>query len=298
MHNHTNLFNSIIDKFPFNVVREIILAAEGFKVSRICVDEHELAEFVGLLEQNGLYAAIFDQKFIYQQDSGKAGWTSQYGIQVPVEFGHGALMVYIADSPQSALNAMKNEHGQDDRAFGGLLGIPSCCIDFYVKHIEAAESIQNDYLLFVTKNTPETHSYSYWNNIATQYLDGSLISYYPCSFNCKASEGFAKESYRILCKYSEDYASNILSKQKSNVIYTEYEGIYLLEGSTFDGDFIHYDNHKISSTLKGILYNALTRGNRLRVNNTYSGDIMNGDEHISTMRADTLNILTFNSGVI
>ncbi len=291
-----DLFETLIGKFPNNKIREILLAAENLKVCRTLVDELELSAFVDLLEKHGLYIAIYDQKFICQKDAGKGGWISQYGIQVPIEVGHGLFMVYIASSPQNALDAMRQEHSQDDRAFGDLLAIPTCCSDFYVKHIDAALACQNDYLSFVVKNTSAGQPYSFWNNIAAQYFDGSLISFYPCSFNCKAAEHVSKESYQILCRYSEVWASEFIHKHKSNIIYTEYEGIYLLEDSIFDGTQILYDNKRITSTMDGVIFNALSRGNTLKVNNVHSGDIFIGQEHVSSMDSDTLNLLIFNKG--
>ena len=293
-----NLFESLIGKFPDNKIREIILAAEGLKVCRTLVDELDLSSFVHLLESHGLHIAIYDHKFICLPDAGKGGWISQYGIQVPIEIGHGLLMVYIASSPSAALDAMKQEHSQDDSAFGDSLAIPTCCSNFYVKHIDAALARQNDYLSFVAKNTPPDQPYSYWNNIAAQYFDGSLISFYPCSFSCKAAENVSKKSYQILCQYSETWASQFLFKHKSNIIYTEYEGVYLLGDSIFDGTQILYDNKRITATMNGIVFNALSMGNILKVDNVNSGDILNGNEHISSIRSDTLNILVFNRGGI
>lgn len=289
-----DFFGCLVGKFSANVIREIILAFEGFKVSRIAVDELDLASFIDLLERNGLYTAIHDQKYICSPDAGKGGWTNQYGVEVPLEVGHGALLVYIANTPQKAFAAMQQEQCQDDRGFGNLLSIPSCCIDFYINHIEDASALQSDFLPFVAKSTAKGTPYSYWNNIAAQYFFGSLISFYPCSFACKASEYVSKESYRILCYYSETWASKLLATHRSNIIYTEYEGIYLFDESSFDGDRIVYDGNHISATLQGVIYNALKRGNTLKINNLSSAEILNDSEHISSMCSESLNILLFN----
>lgn len=287
------LFEEIRDILPSAKVRELLLAAEGRKVSRTMLPEEEAMSFVATMERHGLYVAVYDKKYVCSPDAGKGGWINQYGIEVPLDAGGGYLLLYCAATPQDALNAMKSEHGQADTEFGGYLGIPDCCVQRYVECIDQAVQVQNDYIPFTLENTEGDYPFPFWNNIAAQYFDYCLISFFPCSFKCNETESVARQSYAFLSSYCPDWADRFLGTHRSNVIYTEYEGIYLFEGSVFRDGYIHYQKERIRGTLNGILYNAFMGGDRIKVLGRHHGIIMNGNSVILDFQSPDCGILIF-----
>lgn len=287
------LFEEIRDALPPMKVRELLLAAEGYKVSRTMLSEEEITGFVETMERHGLYVAIYDKKYVCTPDSGKGGWINRYGVEVPLDASSGNLIVYCAATPQDALNAMKSEHSQKDAELGGHLRIPGCCVEHYLRSIDKAILVQNDYVPFTLENTTESYPFSFWNNITAQYFGYSLISFFPCSFNCLKAESVARQSYSFLSSYCPDWAEQFLRIHRSSVVYTEYEGIYLFEGSFFRDGYLFYDASRIQGTLRGILFSAFRAGDRIEVLGRHRGVIMDHDSRILDFQSSECGILIF-----
>lgn len=259
------VLSSLLDEFDALQTREILLAKEGLKVSRTLAAPEELARKVALLEALGLYVAIYEKKYIFCPDSGKGGWVSRYGLEEPLESNHGFCMLYVGDSPDRVLAAKNREHSQDDAGFGEALGIPSCCVDMYVSATEKAELKQNDYLQFTLENTRTPYPHNFWNNIAAQYFGYCFISHYPCSFDCAPSAKMSQQVCDILSGYSQELTGKFKRCHQDNYIYTEYDGIFRLTGSTFCDGAILYEPSRMEVTLDSLLASVLRRGDRIEV---------------------------------
>jgi hypothetical protein len=101
----------------------------------------------------------------------------------------------------------------------------------------------------------------------SQYFGFSLLSHFPCSFNCKRSAELAKRYFRILQKYSKDWAENFKKYQKSAILFTENTGIFLIEKFNFKNNLLKYDNSQIESTLKNKIFSSLKEGNNIKIIN-------------------------------
>lgn len=290
-----NIYYSLIGQFNTLQTREILLAREGLKVSRTLVPPQSLEIAIDIIERIGLFTAIYDKKYFYWEDCGKGGWVSRYGIELPLEADHGSCMIYIADRPELALEAMRHEHRQNDRGFGDALGIPPCCINTYVTSIEHAELKQNDYLEFSHKNTHSFFPYNYWTNVVAQYFGYCLLSHYPCSFDCLSSSKMAQITYSVLCKYSIEFANHFLEYHRSNYLYTEYDGVFRFPDSKFKDGILHYDPKKIESTLNSIFSDTLRKGGQLSVLGKHSIRIeQSAGPLIAVFDHPDLSILIFN----
>lgn len=264
------ILSSLLAEFNALQTREILLAREGLKVSRTLVTPGELARKVALLETLGLYVAIHDKKYIYEEDAGKGGWVSRYGLEEDLEANHGNCMIYVGACPDRVITARKREHAQDDAGFGEALGIPLCCVDMYVAAIAKAETKQNDYLEFTLENTQSSYPHNYWNNITAQYFGYGLLSHYPCSFDCEPSAKLAQQIYGVLSEYSPEFAEIFMQCHRDNYIYTEYDGIFRLTGSIFREGSIHYEPSRMQVTLDSVLAGVLRQGSRLAVKGKHS----------------------------
>jgi len=246
-------------------LREVILAIEGFKVSRTLVSPEDLHNFISLIETCGAYAAVYDRKYHYKEDWGKGGWVSRYGYEVSLEADYGNCMVYVANQPEQALQAMKREHSQQDVEFGDSLNIPPCCRKHYVRCIHLAESKQNDYLEYTLNNTATPYPHDPWTNVAAQYFGYCLLSFYPCSFTCVDAARHARQAYALLTEYSQDFADTFLEHHNMNYLYTEYDGIFQFPSSIYRDGVLEYEAGRMKSTLDSLLAAILRRGQRLHI---------------------------------
>ena len=287
-------FSEIAGRFPAVKTRELLLAAGGRKTARTEVPERELHAFVALMERYGLYVAIHDRKYVHTADIAKGGWSNQYGIELPLDSPHdGCLMVYISVRPEDAVGAMRAEHSQQDDEFGAFLGIPACCRKSYIERIEAASSKQNDYLPLILEGTPGSQPFPYLNNIGAQYFDYCLLSFYPCSFTCQEAARVAWDAYEYLATFSSEWANKFLARHRSTILYTEYEGIYLIEQEAFHDGWLHYNPEHIKGTINGLLFQLLGEGDRLQITGNHRAVIAHGSRTIQELRMPELCVMVF-----
>lgn len=163
---------------------------------------------------------------------------------------------------------MKADENEDETSLGEDLGIPNCCIDFYDRNREKAFQKQNDFVPLVLENTKGDGPYNFWNNYVSQYFGYSLLSFFPCSFNCKNAANFAQNTYELLNAYLPFHAKKTIHFQKQNLIYTEYKGIHMYENSKFikSKKTINLSNTTFHSTLKP---NALSLNNYLEAKDIF-----------------------------
>ena len=288
------LFEQLAARHTSNKVREILLAAEGLKVARTMVSEEEASDFVRTMTALGLYAALYHRKYICQPDAGKGGWISRHGLELDLEAAPaGLLMVYLADNPTKALRAMEAEHSNADTDFGDLLGIPTCCSAYYNNSIDAAEQEQNDFILPVLNNTGADWPYHHGTNIAAQYFDSCLISFYPCTFQCASAVKVAMDTHRVLASYDRVWADGLLASHHDAILYTEYEGIYCLRGARYQRDTLHYDPARVEATIDGVLSHLLVQGNRLRLLGPHHALVMQGRKTVCEIHSHYAGLLVF-----
>jgi hypothetical protein len=151
---------------------------------------------------------------------------------------------YLAKNNTVALLALFSE-GTKPELQGKLFGYPQCCINFFVSRFGKA----NEDLVYEVAKGQE--KYSFWNNRATKLLGYSLISHFPCSWDCKFSEEIAKKTYFYLKEISPGYAGRTLKILNQNLMYSTAEIILL--GSKSKDELDKSDRHAdLNNQVKGI----------------------------------------------
>jgi hypothetical protein len=298
---HMPMFREIRPMLSRQAVREILLAAHSRKVSRLCLFEALVPRLVNILERSGLYVDLHDRKQILAPDSGKGGWVSGYGVEVPVESPlDGYLHLYVGADPALVLAAKKAEHENRYADFGLLLGYPPCCIEFYQDNLAGAEARQGDFLLpllgrSLAQVTAHPPLFPAWTNIAAQYFDYGLISFYPCSFFCRRAAALAQDALRLIGMYDADMADEYVLMSRMPVLYTEYDGVYLFREASLEGDCLHYDPARIEHSLDGVVLSLLSRANRIRIGRAGSLELRDGRRLICRLQGGGCGLLLWDA---
>ena len=250
-------------------------------------------------EAAGLWVDLHHVKQIYAQDSGKGGWVSGYGIEVPLESPlHGYLHLYVGTDPEKVLAARKAEHAHDYGGFGSLLGYPACCIAFYEKNIASAEKEQGDFLLPMLDASLQQRAgalpiFPAWTNVAAQYFGYGLLSFYPCSFYCSEAQSLAKLSFALLRRYDRQLADTFLEAAQCPVLYTEYEGVYLFRGAQLRAGCLRYDPHRVERSLDGVLAAMLLASDRIDILSAHSIALKKGRRLTGRLESPHVGLLLF-----
>lgn len=243
------VFKHLIEIAGLLQCREILSVWSGMKVSRIAVKPDRLTQTLSCLNQLNLQFNVMPDLVFVKRDIGKGGWSNKYDERPNLPASNGDHAIYVAKTQNSLIRAVNADIHGEEGEFGVNLGIPSCCVDFYLTHQEIAYKKQNDFVPLVAANTKNLHSFNFWNNYVSQYFGYSFLSFFPCSFDCAHSARMAQNTYDLMYSILPDEADTILHFQKQPILYTEYRGVYLFEGAKFEEEKTAIKNCIIHATL-------------------------------------------------
>jgi hypothetical protein len=278
--------------FGGNVIREILLAAGGVKLSRACLSDPQLDLMRGLAERHGFGITASVECYIHRRDAGKGGSSNAIErVAGPGEEG-GLHNVYIASDEYLATTGAMLEKAGDDENFGVLLGIPACCREAFIRLSPIASAAQNDFVLLALDHTAGALPYDFWLNYPATYFGPALLSFFPCSFLCPRAAAVARSTFEMLHACDGPWAESFLTSHQTNILYTEYDGLHLFRRPLVDG-CIEYgpDDHR--STEPGRLSDLISRGTRLEVRGQHHVLICRESERIASFEGPDIGMCVF-----
>jgi hypothetical protein len=279
------MFNDLLKIFKNNIRSlEILYLLNDLKeVVRIDAYDEEFNLVLNFCKKNNLNIEMSDFKIIKETDKGK-GLFSNKGIKTSLSSTEkGVVFLYISKSKEKAMLAKKFENESNNKDFGLILDYPKCCVDFFVKNNPVESQKQNDYILPALKNS-DNFVFPFYNNHAVRYFDVSLLSHFPCSFNCKESIKIAKKNLELIKKYSTELAKNFEEILSSGVLYTEYNGVFLLKNAELKNLELFYQC--VEGTAKNSIYNLLKFNEKIKIinkNHIEVGDLKLKGDNIGFM---------------
>lgn len=244
---------------------ELLEAAAGKKVSRLGFSENHLPWLDQVVAALGAHWEPAYAPFRHTPDTGKGNWASrseQATADLPVER---SWQVFIADSPERARAARDLEAENDERGFGAALGIPSCCVAFYVQARAQASPAQNDFTMLSASRTGTTTLLPHWTNTLTQYFGETLLSFAPCSYRCTAAIDYARKRHDFATSIDPAIAEALQQRQRCAGLYTDFEGVHLFRVSRRTREHLEIEPGSIASTHSlGSLGSLMGRARKVR----------------------------------
>jgi hypothetical protein len=275
--------------------REVISAWAGQKIARIGVNQLRLKQTLKLLDELCLPYQLVPELVFAKRDVGKGGWSNKFHDKQNISPNKGDHLIYVGNTSEAVSRAMKADFYGEEGEFGDKLGIPSCCIDFYLTQQETAFQKQNDFVPLVFKNTTTLHSFNFWNNYVSQYFGYSLLSFFPCSFNCRHAADLAKNTYDLIHSIVPEQAEKILHFQMQPILYTEYRGIYLFEGAKSQSGKTFIRDCTIHSTLNQAsrTHQLISQSKEIQVAGKLKINITSKDEGVIVINNSNWVMCTF-----
>lgn len=278
--------------FGSNLIREILLAAAGVKLSRTCLSDPKAEILREISERHGFSIALSPERYIHRRDSGKGG-ASNAIERIAASDEHGGLRnVYIGSDPALVETGATLEEAGDDENFGLLLGIPSCCREAFIRRGPIAAARQNDFVLLALEDTAGPMPYDFWLNYPAIYFGPALISFFPCSFRCEKAAAIAKSTYGMLRACDELWAASFLASHRTNILYTEYDGLHLFRRPLADG-WIEYAPGDHEATEPGRLNDLISQCSRLEVCGKHKVRLWRGSEPAGALEGDWVGMFAF-----
>jgi hypothetical protein len=279
-------------RFDDNLTREVLLAAAGVKVSRTCLNDTQLDALRNIAAAHSFRLLASEDRYIHRYDKGKGGAANGIERRAQPDETSGLRNVYVATGDSVAAAARMLEESGDHEIFGLLLGIPQCCRDAFGRNGPAASAKQNDFIGPSLDATAGPMPYDAWLNYAANYFGGALISFFPCSFRCPAAALVARNTYRMLSECDQCWAQRFLDLHRTNILYTEYQGLHLFRRPLADG-IIQYGPDDFESTEPTEVARLLRRGNRLMVYGKRHMGIYRDGMHIGELDGEDVGMFAF-----
>ncbi len=240
---------------------DMLQVIKGLKpVSRIIVPEDEVESTREFLEDRGLALAFSDNKISKSIDVNRY---SNKGVILNADSkDKGDFFVYISKDLELAKQAKKHESELNHKELGRLLGYPECCCRFFEGNFQVESKKNNDYVLPALKNS-DGFEFPFYTNIAIRHMDISLLSHFPCNFNCQASIEIAKNNLKLLEELSPELGQIAQGMLKGVVIYTTSKGIFLLRNPKIDKNKISYEG--VMSSVNNQLYEYLKKSKSIKI---------------------------------
>ena len=232
---------------------DIIYVIENVKpVSRV-ISTEGLLKF---LEKKGLQFSESDFKIRTIHNT-----TESYTDKgVKLEKGEeGKSLLYISKSKKLANDAKMLESENNHTELGKLLGYPECCCKFFQKYFSEKNTDLTEFSFRESKG----HKFPWQNNNCMRVFDISLISHFPCSFNCLETKKIADKNLEIVNKYDSDIAGYYSFALKTAVLYAHAVGVYSFPNSIFSDNTLKYK--KIIPSAKNDLYSMIKTRNRIKI---------------------------------
>lgn len=278
-------------------VREILLGAVGFKVSRTCVSPPDAARLMELAHAFGFAVHQSDRKVIHRKDIGKGGWSNTLQAVLPLTASDGDNEIYVASEQTPALQAFEAERHHDDKTFGSLLRIPECCRNMYSERAQLALRKQNDFVSIVADATTWPPPFDPGTNYVAQYFGACLLSHFPCSFRCAASCSLSWQVHATLAAVDRAFADSMLDGHYANILYTEYSGVVAFRDSRVELDdnrvVMSYDAGRLQSTAASPIVEALRAGDTLVASSCHDVEVWRNKTVIAHVSGDDFALCLF-----
>jgi hypothetical protein len=285
-----DLYSDLRGHFDDNLIRELLLAAANFKVTRTSLSDKQIKFLRELAERHGFQIAVSETKWRPYVDKGKGGWANRMMQLTEANNSGGIRNIYIASDAALAETArMLDEAGEDD-LFGAILGIPLCCREMFDDYKHLAAEKQFDFVPFVLNNTHGAMPFDWRLNYTAQYFGSSLLSFFPCSFRCPVAASVADKTLAMLADCDATWARQFTALQQSNVLYTENSGLHLFQARLCDRLIIY---EGLRSTEANALTELLQHGDRLEICSKHAVRIYRGSTTIGELNGDDVCMCSF-----
>lgn len=274
---------------------EVLYVANGLKkLARLSIyNKNRLNLAKNFIENHRLKIVESSVKYITKRDSNRTYFTS---YSKPVALNNkkgGFIYLYISKSNDlSQLGRICEEHDYSIQ-FGRILDYPECCIDFYNKNIQRYLKEKRDLMHSVLDETEGLFPYPFWNNFVTRYFDASLLSHYPCSFNCRESMEMAKERLELIKSISSSLSDYLIGQLKSVIIFTSSLGIYKLTDYLFKNNEVHFNKKGICCINKSYIRDILEKTTKIQVITKKRIIFMQEDRILKDLNGKDIGIFIF-----
>ena len=220
---------------------ELIAVFNGIKhVMRILCSGKETRDIIALTQELGLYYG--QSGYTILEGASYCGFvhTSQVLLHKPTKDSDKRFLYIGVD--EISVKLASTFDSIDNRRFGLILGYPECCVDFFCRHYS-----KDNYDLIFDTDRPVRNHYEALINYACRVFGYSLISHFPCQWDCEASIKLAKSMLKIPESCCIVIAKETMDYLESDVLYSP-QVVVAVKNATWNGNLLglNSENYRIA----------------------------------------------------
>jgi len=275
---------------------EILLTLKGIKpAARIMVGEDRLGAAIHFLQEKNIPFVLSPFKVSVVSDPKKRDWSNLAGRYHHFNAeGRGGFMVYLASDGVRAQAVLLLEVLKADYELGLVLGYPECCVEFFEANFGKTQDTRGDLVSFSLRNTLQPPPYPFYINNLARYFGAQLIYHFPCRYTCQEAIVLGKQYLDLLQKEMPEWAKNCRKLLMCPVVYTDSQGVFLLEESCSRSDgSLSYNPDRIRATDETTpLFRLLRAADGLNVPNWPDGrmTLTKGDETVGRINSNAWSV--------
>ncbi len=239
---------------------DVLFVLEDKKpVARVTVSDGDYSKVKSFCDNYGLVIKKSHEKVLKNITWGEGSFDAvMVDALIP---SSGDYFVYISKHESLAERAKVADFLGNHEQLGTLLGYPSCCVNHFKKIKDREYAYANDFITPALDNSSFKVSLI---NILPRHVDVSLISHYPCSFDCVSSIKIAEQHLGVVRNYSPELADHILGILKSPVLFTQKNGVHILLNNRKDGGNMRFQG--VLSSIKNTMHDSLMSWGQISAN--------------------------------
>lgn len=284
---------------------EYLALKHGIKPTQRSIIDYRQFKFIKeIYEKNGIYVTHSDYKIKRTKTM----------LRPKPLYSHGGQIILYASKLPKLAEALKEQEvkrikgiylsgrkffSMVDETIGHLLGYPQCCINFFKKNTNFPSS---KLIISAYENTEHVPSF-YLNNLHAYPGSrfGSLISHFPCSYDCSESKRYAQKVLNAICglkteirEYIEFFLKlPVLLLNNGKTVFFDNVDIY---GRRNRYNFVYNSinhNHDLKKDRNYLCtYNTLKKGNSM-IFDKKALTIFHNDKTVGKIKNEDLLLFTF-----
>jgi hypothetical protein len=280
-HDLFHTFDNMVDVF------ELFFVLEDLKpVARIEMHQDKYAKVLEFCTTQKLALELSSFKIV--RNTTDPGNNTALMVK-PEHTDKGSFFAYISKRSDDATHAKFYEHIRNDNKLGELLGYPECCRNFYDDKYAEAAQLGDEYSFFSIANTKEAPLF-YTNNML-RFFGVTLMSHFPCSFNCVNSLFQGKRRFEAIHRKNPALAEYVKEVLRGPVIAHASTGVHALKRTTQEGDTISYKDVWLTSP--NPMHNLLSEGTAVEMLGMNHIKIKNKNVLVHEEKGDGLAMVVF-----
>jgi MoaA/NifB/PqqE/SkfB family radical SAM enzyme len=203
------LLNWLFYKDYYNFLSLITVLGNQREIGRLVVSKKKADIIISYLKKTKIYYEAVPRAKTSDAFAFEGGKNKYNCSDADLEFNkENNIYLYISKDANLIEKLKNSEIKGDPNETGRLLGYPKCCVKKHFIEINKGEISDISIINSLIKGNEERNHFLFYNNCNAS--GKTLISHFPCSYDCQESTQIAKENLKLIESINKKFANHLI----------------------------------------------------------------------------------------